>query len=207
MTDEIVHARDAVAIGAGIGLAEGARWRCDWRVYRWDVEQTARAAALCGRQPGPVEFARLGIRPYDTSKVAGNLLTTAGLNRLTALAIAAGGQGLTNTACRIGVGNGAGTAAIGDTDLSASAGSANRWFQAMAATYPQQANGVITLQSVFGTADGNFAWQEFGIDVGTPTVTSGNTVAALLFNHKTSIAQGTKASGQTWTATATITIS
>jgi hypothetical protein len=207
VTDEIVHVRDAVAIGAGVGLAEGARWRCDWRVSRWDADQTARAAALYGRQPCPVDFARLGIRPYDTSMVAGNLLTTAGLNRLTALAIAAGGQAITNTSARIGVGNGAGTAAVGDTDLSASAGSANRWFQVMAATYPQQANGVITLQSVFGTADGNFAWNEFGIDVGTPTVTSGNTVAALLFNHKTSIAQGTKASGQTWTATATITIS
>lgn len=207
MTDDTARALDGMAVGAGLSLAEGARWRCDWTVDRWDAEQTRWATARLGHQPDAGDFARLRIRPYESSLVAGNLLTTAGLNRLTSLAIAGGGQGLTNTACRIGVGDGAGTAAVGDTDLSASAGSTHRWFQVMAATYPQQSNGVITLQSAFGTADGNFAWNEFGIDVGTPTVSSGNTVAALLFNHRTSIAQGTKASGQTWTATATITIS
>jgi hypothetical protein len=59
---------------------------------------------------------------------------------------------------------------------------------------------------VFGTADGNFAWQEWGIDIGTATVSSGNTVNAVLLNRKVA-SNGTKASGQTWTATATITIS
>jgi hypothetical protein len=63
------------------------------------------------------------------------------------------------------------------------------------------------MAATFGTADGNFAWNEWGSDVGTATVTSSNTVNAVLLNHKTSIAQGTKASGQTWSATATITLS
>jgi hypothetical protein len=61
----------------------------------------------------------------------------------------------------------------------------------------------LALAATFGTADGNFAWNEFGIDVGNTTST--NAVAALLFNHKVGVAQGTKASGQTWNATATIT--
>lgn len=200
---------EGLGVGVAAEVADTARWRCDWRIDRWDAEQTAWAKRRLGdlARVTAEAFEKLRIDPYLTTEVHGNLLTTAGLNRLTSLAIAGGGQGLTNTACRTGVGDGAGTAAVGDTDLSASAGSTHRWFQTMDATYPQQSNGVITLKSTFGTADGNFAWNEFGIDVGTPTVSSGNTVAALLFNHKTSIAQGTKASGQTWAATSTITIS
>lgn len=208
MTGDAALGLDGVSVGAGVALMDGQRVSTVWRIDRYDADQTSWVKRRSGfAAPDDAAFRRLRVDPYETSIVVGNLLTTAGLNRLTSLAIAGGGQAITNTSARIGVGNGAGTAAVGDTDLSASAGSVNRWFQVMAATYPQQSNGVITLQSVFGTSDGNFAWNEFGVDVGTPTVSSGNTVAALLFNHKTSIAQGTKASGQTWTATATITIS
>jgi hypothetical protein len=65
---------------------------------------------------------------------------------------------------------------------------------------------VIQAVAVFGTADGNFAWEEWGLDVGTATVTAGTTVNAVLLNRKVA-SNGTKASGQTWTATATITFS
>ena len=208
MATDMARGHDGVSVGAATTMEEPVKASTRWRIDRWDADQTAWVKCRSGLYaPEAADFARLGVQPFKTSEVIGNLLTTAGLNRLTSLAIAGGGQALTNTSARIGVGDGAGTAAVGDTDLSASSGSTHRWFQAMAATYPQQSNGVITLQAVFGTADGNFAWNEFGVDIGTPTVSSGNTVNAVLFNHKTSIAQGTKASGQTWTATATITIS
>ena len=178
-----------------------------WGVDRWDEDATAWLAARLGRAPQAQDFIDHHIESFDSSLVQGNLLTTAGLTRLTALLNGAGGQALTNTATRLGVGNGVGTAAVGDTDLSAAAGSANRWFQVMDATYPSTAAGVLTAKATFASADGNFAWNEFGLDIGTPTVTSSNAVGATLFNHKTSIAQGTKASGQTWAATATITFS
>jgi hypothetical protein len=174
-----------------------------WQIRRYSAEQTLFAASVLGREPTEQDFQALGIDPYDESEVDGNLITTAGWGRLTALANAAGGNAVTSTTARVGAGNGGGTAAAGDTDLSASAGSANRWFQTCTVSNPTST----TLQFVasFGSADGNFAWNEFGIDIGTATVTSGNTVNAVLLNHKTSIAQGTKASGQTWTATATLT--
>jgi hypothetical protein len=186
---------------------EPLTWNVQWGVQRWDEEATAWLTEKLGRTPTAADFEAAGVTPYAVSTVERNLLTTVGLNRITSLIIGAGGQAATNTSSRIGVGNGAGTAAIGDTDLSAAAGSTNRWFQIMDATFPTQANGVLTFKSTFASADGNFAWNEFGIDIGTPTVTSANTVNALLLNHKTSIAQGTKASGQTWAATATITLS
>jgi hypothetical protein len=179
--------------------------RTRWQIRRWDENQTAEAIDRLGlTAPTADDFDRLGLTPYDESVVDGNLLTTAGIGRIVALINAGGGNAVTSTTARVGVGNGAGTAAIGDTDLSAAAGSANRWFQTCTVTTPSN---VLTFAASFGTADGNFAWQEFGIDIGTATVTSGNTVNAVLLNHKTSIAQGTKASGQTWSATASITFS
>ncbi|MFI6496894.1 hypothetical protein [Nonomuraea typhae] len=189
-------------------MPEAARGTTHWRIDRWDAEQTAWVQQRSGLlAPAVEDFRRHGVAPYDVADIHGNLITTAGLTRLTNLLTAGGGQAITNTSARIGVGNGAGTAAVGDTDLSASAGSSNRWFRVMDATYPQVSAGVLTLKATFGSADGNFAWNEFGIDIGTPTVSSAATVNATLFNHKTSIAQGTKASGQTWAATATVTFS
>jgi hypothetical protein len=151
-------------------------------------------------------FEQFKLVPEDgTADSEKNLLTTNGINRMLNLTIAAGGQGLTNTATRLGTGNGSGTAAAGDTDLSAAAGSANRWFQVMDATFPSVATNVLTAKATWATGDGNYAWNEWGLDVGTPTVTSSNTVAALLFNHKTSAALGTKTTGS-WVLTVTVTI-
>jgi len=205
MTGDLIVARDGMAVGVGASLPEKLGWHCEWDVTRWDEEATAWAQKRLGiHRVEADDFRALKVRPYLETHVDGNLLTTAGIGRLVTLANAGTGNLVASTTARVGAGNGGGTAAIGDTDLSAAAGSANRWFQTCTVTTPSN---VLTFAATFGTADGNFAWTEFGIDIGTATVSSGNTVNAVLLNHKTSIAQGTKASGQTWTATATITIS
>jgi hypothetical protein len=183
-------------------------WHAHATVEKWDVEQTEWVSRRSGlRAPRAAHFERLRVRPFEVVECDGNLLTTAGLTRLMSLLNGAGGQAMTNTATRLGTGNGAGTAAVGDTDLSASAGAANRWFQIMDATFPSVASNVLTAKSTFASADGNYAWNEWGMDIGTPTVTSAATVNATLVNHKTSAALGTKASGSSWALTATITIS
>jgi hypothetical protein len=184
---DLAHGLDALGVGARIGMSDSIRWRPVVTVEKYHGDD-------------------LSVAPYETLTVAGNLLTTAGLNRLTALMIAAGGQAATNTSSRIGVGNSSTAAAVGQTDLQAAAGSANRWFQIMDATFPTQANGLLTWKATFGTADGNFTWSEWCIDIGTPSVTSGNTVNALMLNRAVQ-ALGTKTSAGTWVATATITIS
>lgn len=183
---------------------EIVRGNTEWHIHKFDEEMTAWLAARLGRDPLFADFVAAKLEPYDVGYVPTNLVTTAGLTRVTSL-ITGSGQALTNTSGRIGVGNGAGTAAVGDTDLSAAAGTANRYFQPFDPTYPTTSAGVITAYATFGGTNGNFAWNEFGIDIGTPTVTGGATVNATLLNHKTSIAQGTKVSGQSWTAQATMT--
>lgn len=183
------------------------KWQIHWGVQKYAAADVARLEQRLGRRAVGDDFLAAGVRPFEDNRIDGNLLTTAGLGRLTSLLIGGGGQAASNTATRIGVGDGTTAAAIGDTDLSASAGSTHRFFQPADSTYPSASGGVVTVKATFGTGDGNFAWNEFGIDIGTPTVSGGTTVNALLLNHKTSIAQGTKTSGQTWVATATITFS
>lgn len=185
---------------------DSIRWRPVATVEKYDDDQTAWVSRMLDiRKPLARHFELAGVKPYETLVAPGNLLTTAGLNRITSLIIAGGGQGATNTASRLGVGNSSTAAAVGQTDLQAAAGSANRWFQVMDATFPTQANGVLTFKSTFATGDGNFVWNEWGVDIGTPTVTSGNTVNALLLNRAVQ-SLGTKVSGS-WVLTATITLS
>jgi hypothetical protein len=189
-----------------IDTVEPATWHIVLNVLKYDEEATSWLTRRLDRDPEYRDFKAERIIPYEIGTVERNLLTTAGLTRITSLITGAGGQALTNTSGRIGVGNGAGTAAIGDTDLSAAAGASNRYFQPFDATYPTTSAGAITAYATFASANGNFAWNEFGIDIGTPTVTGGATVNAVLLNHKTSIAQGTKTAGQSWTAQCVITI-
>jgi hypothetical protein len=176
-----------------------------WRVDRWDAEQTAWMRHRTGLiAPQGADFAMYGVRPYLTTELVGNLITNAGWTRLMNLLTNQGAtQAYDATHTRIGAGNSNTAEAYTDTDLNAAAGSANRWFQLVSGAGTLGTR-TLSWSATFGTSDGNFAWNEFGIDAGTA---SGNTVTAPLLNHKAGIAQGTKASGQTWTATATLTFS
>ena len=226
MGNDLGKAHDSMAVGVTAPLADRSFGTTVWQVDRWSQEQTRDAMLRLhdlGLDPPvrmrmdpfgmrsvpdfaitPEQFAELGIRPYETSQVVGNLITNAGWTRLMNLLTNQGAtQAFDATHTRIGVGNSNTAEAYTDTDLGAAAGSANRWFQLVSGAGTLGTR-TLSFSATFGTADGNFAWNEFGLDQGTA---SGNTVTAVFFNHKASISQGTKASGQTWTATATLTFS
>jgi hypothetical protein len=63
----------------------------------------------------------------------------------------------------------------------------------------QRSAQTITWRAVFASGDANYAWNEF-------TIVNASTDTGTNLNRKTS-AQGTKASGQTWTLDVTLTIS
>lgn len=194
-------------VDADTAARDFIKWGPVATVEKYDADQVAYAIRESGLAvPTSVEFAALGLVPYETVVSVGNLLTTAGLTRITSLITAAGGQGVTNTASRLGVGNSATAETVGQTDLQAAAGAANRQFKVMDATFPSTSAGVITLKSTFATGDANFVWAEWGVDIGTPTVTDGTTVNATLLNRKVQ-ALGTKTSAGSWVLTATITLS
>src|SRR4249919_2840918 len=124
MTNDNATACEGFAVGASTAIADSGLWHCDWTIQKWDEEQTREALRLLdGIEPTAEDFAELGIAPYETAKVHGNLLTTAGLGRIATLVNLGTGNKIDSTTARVGAGDGAGTAAIGDTDLSAAAGS------------------------------------------------------------------------------------
>jgi hypothetical protein len=174
-----------------------------WQVQRWNQDQVKRAQdRLQIVKPEPADFASLGLEPYSVTSTKGNLITNLGYARIGNLFTNQGAtQAFDATHGRIGAGNGVTAVTYADTDLSAAAGSTNRWFQLISGAWTIGATRTWTVAATFGTADGNFTWSEFGIDQGTA---SSNAVVAILWNHALS-SQGTKASGQIWTATATIT--
>ncbi len=184
---------------------DGINWHAHARVDKFDDEQVEWVRNKTGVLVPQGDLLSQHVVPYEVTEADGNLLTTAGLTRLASLLIAGGGQGLTNTATRLGVGNSNTAATIADTDLGASAGSSNRYFMTMDATYPSASGAVVTAKATFATGDGNFQWQEWGLDIGTPTVSAGTTVNATLLNHKIA-SLGTKVSGS-WALTVTITFS
>lgn len=207
MRQDLVEAVDAARADVELATAESLRWRPVAVVEKFTADHAAYVTSRLDlrRAPSGDELARY-CRPDAVAGSIGNLLTTAGLTRLTSLLTAAGGQALTNTATRLGVGNSTTAETVAQTDLQAAAGAANRQFKIMDATYPSTSAGVVTAKSTFATSDANFAWQEWGLDIGTPTVSDGTTVNATLFNRKVA-SLGTKTSAGTWALTVTITIS
>lgn len=139
-----------------------------------------------------------GAAPDEVVEIAGNLLLNAGITRLLNLLAGAGGTAFNAANCRIGVGDSSTAAAASQTDLQAAS---NKYYK-LADTVTVSAQ-TVTVVATFGSAVANFAWAEWGLDNGTADSASGT---APMLNRKVASA-GTKASGATWVATATITIS
>jgi hypothetical protein len=149
------------------------------------------------------EVAASGIKPYEVAESVGNLLTTAGVTRVWNLTTNQGAtQAFDATHTRIGVGNtanAAGSEAAGDTDLAG----ASKYWQLVGGAGTVSTN-TLSWTSTFPTGQGNFAWNEWGIDQGTA---SSATVTAPMLNHKiVSGGLGTKTSSASWAFTVTISL-
>jgi hypothetical protein len=161
-------------------------WRIEAKVAKWhDEESHARGDA-----------------PFEVVRSRHNLLVNAGIQRLEDLLIVAGGQGYDATHSRIGVGDDTTAASASQTDLQAAAGSTHRQFK-LVSSGPTRASQTITWVASFASGEGNFAWQEWCIDVGTA---DGTTIVTPMLNRKVA-SLGTKVSGAVWTFTVTLTIS
>lgn len=174
-----------------------------WLFDRWDEEQTAWVQRETGLlEPTAADFHRVGVKPYDSSDHLGNAVLSAGWLRILTLAIAGGGTAYDVTHSRIGVGDGSTAVTTADTTLT---GATNKYFKLVSGT-PAVGVGAgpptrtLTFAATFGTSVANFVWAKFGIDQGTA---DGATETATLLNAAVS-AQGTKAAGQTWSATAIV---
>lgn len=136
-----------------------------------------------------------GLPPDEIVEVPDNLLVNEGITLLLNLLIGAGGTVFNNANSYIGVGNGTAAAAAGNTGL----GGSSVDYQAMEASYPSLTGQTVTWRSIWGSTEGNFAWDEW-------TVANGNSNSATNLNRKVA-SLGTKGSGSSWTLTVTITVS
>lgn len=100
-----------------------------------------------------------------------------------------------NANARIGVGDSTTAFSAAHTDLQAAT---NKFRKAMDATFPTRATNVITFKSTFGSAEANFAWNEWGVFNAASAGTMLNRVVEY---------NGTKLSGQTWVFQVQLTIS
>ena len=120
-----------------------------------------------------------------------------GITDFLSLLAGTGGTAFSNANAKLGVGDSSTAAAATQTALQAVT---NKLYKAMEAGYPMVVNQSITFRVVFGSAEANFAWEEFSVMNGADEATAKN------LNRKVS-AQGTKAAGQTWQLDLTITFS
>jgi hypothetical protein len=181
--------------------ADGITWFPVVDVFKFDQEQTEWVTNRSGvLQPQHQQFIDLNVEPYEVTHAEGNMLTTSGLTRLTAL-LTGTGQAMINTSTRLGVGDSAAAEAVGQTGLQAAT---NKLYKVMDATFPSASGAVITAKSSFQTGEANWVWNEWGLDIGAPTVVD-STTPATLFNRKVA-SLGTKASG-VWALTVTVTFS
>lgn len=162
----------AIAATHGDGFEQGKSWHCVTTVEKFDDDG----------------------RFLERRVVEGNILVNAGIQLMLDLLIAAGGTSFANANARIGVGDSTVAAAAGQTDLQAAT---NKLRKAMEATFPSRAGQTLTFKSSFGSAEANFAWQEWGV---FNAATGG-----VMLNRKVE-SLGTKASG-TWTLQVDITVS
>lgn len=99
-----------------------------------------------------------------------------------------------NANARIGVGDSSAAFGASQTDLQAST---NKLRKAMEAAYPTRVGNALTFRSIFGTSEGNFAWNEWGVFNAASAGTMLNRIVASL---------GTKTSAQSWQLTVTVTV-
>jgi hypothetical protein len=220
---EFAAGSERLSVGVGLGLSDFAgRISTSFNVKRYDEEMASYAMAKLGygdwlppltsRGITPDEFASVGIRPYsETQEDDCNLVVQAGW---VALLGGIAGTSITNkfsaTQGRIGVGTGATAAAYANTTLVGDTGgsSTTSYFQ-LVSSAPTIATGssppTLVLVAAFAGGNANFAWAEFGSDNWNASgVTSTGLGANDIFFNRGVSSQGTKASGQVWTATETI---
>lgn len=150
-----------------------------------------------------------GLTPYEVIEVDGNLLMYGGASCLWQALIGNGtataGQALTyfnNAQAALGVGDSNTAAAATHTDLQAVT---NKLRKAMDATYPQHTDATtsgaasIVFKATFGTADANWAWQEWA------TFNSATAATGRMLQRKVE-SLGTKTSASTWVLTITLTL-
>lgn len=187
-------------------LKEKVNWHPVWRIDRFRDPNNHLAELLQAQGLRIPNFAPIGIdlrilnkRYLGHTIHRGNLLLNVGINSMWGLITALNSQtAYSNANAYIGVGDSSTAASASQTGLQGS----NKTFKAMNSGYPTAGSSQQAVwQSSFGSSDANYAWNEILVASGNNPPTTGIAMNRLVSS------MGTKASGATWVATLTITLS
>lgn len=171
---------------------DGARWRAVTTVRKFEGSIDAYVERY-GPEEGPRRFYAEN-EPVEEIRREDNVLLRVGIEAVWKLVTGGTATAYSNANARLGVGNDNTAAQDTDTDLLGTAA-----WKAMESGYPivgALAEKKVTFRSIFGAAEGNFAWEEWAIDNGA--------TAHKLMNRKVE-SLGTKSSGS-WQLTVAVSL-
>ena len=172
-------------------------WKAHWRIdkFRDPEDEIARALqAGLSMEKAMSLYAQAFIA---TEKFESNIGLNEGLQALIGLIAGIGAETAWNNAnARLGVGDSNAAENATHTGLQAVT---NKLWKAMDATYPQRTNQMCDWRATFGSADANYAWEEY-------TVVNAADDTGKNLNRKIA-AKGTKVAGESWVLSLQITFS
>ena len=173
-----------------VQVKEQANWHMKARLLKYKEDITPFA-----KEGKEADFHKL-FNPYEVIEIEDNCLLNSGINEMWDLVtgvVSGAAHIYDNAAAQIGVGDSVTAADATQTDLQAAA---NKTYKAMEAGYPTSTAQKATFKSSFGSADANYAWQEWVVKQATSLICLNRKVESL----------GTKSTG-TWTLEVDITLS
>ena len=171
-------------------VQEHANWHMKTRLSKYLEDITPYA-----KEGKEAEFHKL-FKPYEVIEIEDNCLLNTGIDEVWDLVtgVVSGATHIyDNAAATIGVGDSTTAADATQTDLQAAT---NKTYKAMEAGYPTSTTQKATFKSSFGSADANYAWNEWVVKQSTSAICLNRKVESL----------GTKSTG-TWTLEVDITLS
>ena len=178
-------------------LEEKIGWNAKWRIDKFRDPDDKIAKALQAGMPMNEALSLYAKAFICTERIEGNIALNEGLQALIGLACAIGSEtAWSNAAAYLGVGDSNAAENAAHTGLQAAT---NKLWKAMDATYPQRTNQMCDWRATFGSADANYAWEEY-------TVVNAADDTGKNLNRKIA-AKGTKVAGESWVLSLQITFS
>ena len=172
-------------------------WKAQWRIDKFKDPHDEIASALQAGMPITTALRTYAEAFICTEEFEANVALNEGLQELIDIICGLGTPTKwDNSNARLGVGDSNAAENASQTGLQAAT---NKTFKAMDATYPQRSNQTAEWRATFGSAEANYAWEEY-------TVVNAASDTGKNLNRKIS-SKGTKSSGETWTLSLQITFS
>jgi hypothetical protein len=172
-------------------------WKAQWRIDKFRDPTGDVAQALQRGLPMTKALKLHGDAYLGKVEWTANLALNEGLAELIDLSFGLGTPtAFDDTNGYLGVGDSNTVASATQTGLQAAS---NKLYKVFDETYPDRTDQTVEARATFGSAEANFAWEEY-------TLANGNSDSAKNLNRKVE-SKGTKSSGETWTLSLQITFS